>query len=32
VRDRDSMQQIRVAEDRLVALVDEKLHGGKPLG
>ncbi len=29
VRDRDTMQQIRVAEDRLVSLVDDKLHGVK---
>ena len=27
VRDRDTMQQVRVAEDRLLGLVDEKLHG-----
>ena len=32
VRDRDSMQQIRVAEDQLVGLVDKKLHGGQLSG
>jgi glycyl-tRNA synthetase len=27
VRERDSMEQARIAEDRLVAFLDEKLHG-----